>query len=208
MISPNRIIGSLTYRTREALRNNKEFIENLKKYKFSPNCFIDNEFSLWHYPGAPQEISLVQNDLNKAVINGESGSKYKFPSIFNFQSIRQHKEFDNNIIYYQLAFVARVESIWLTQTREAQTFDLLLRPVYLEFFNQIKKSGYFHLDYEITHDYYEIITTGEDKSKLIKDRYGDYIDAIEIHNLALKLKDTCKRDIDKIKKENDLVTKL
>lgn len=203
IISPNKIIGSLVYRTREALNNDASFMEIIKNYEFYPSCVYKDSFSLWHYPGTPNEISNVLIAMNK----GKEGSKLKFPSVFNFQSIRQNKNGNSLTIYYNLAFVAPVVSTWLTQEREEQVFKPILRPIYEEFFRQITKSGYFRSAYGfIPHDYYEVFTTGNNQDELIKGRYGDFIDAIEVHNIGLTIKRLCQKDLDTIEHENNLVT--
>ena len=65
---------------------------------------------------------------------------------------------------------------------------------------------YFNLGYGVpSHDYYEVFTTGGNSAQ-IKDMYGEYVDAIELHDLTIKIKPICMRDEVKILKENDLVT--
>lgn len=203
MISPNRIIGSLVYRTREALNANQDFILGLADYPFRDNCYIDGKFNLWHYPGTHNEISSVLREVGRH----PKGYRVKFPAILDYHAIRQHREGQDITIYYNLSIVASVISEWTTETREVEVFDKVLRPVYTEFMNQIQKSGYFRLPFGfVPHDCYEIFTTGKN-SEQIKDMYGDQIDAIELHNLALTLRSNlCEKDFQRIEKENAKVT--
>lgn len=203
IVSPNKIIGSLVYRTREALCENSNFIENLRKYDYHKNFLIKGKMSLWHYPGTNNEISNALLDIGKH----PKGVRLKFPSILNFQSIRQDKSSESVRISYNLAIVCIVRSEWTTEQREKQVFDCVLRPIYEEFINQINLCNYFQKDYGIPeHTYYEIFTTGGNSNE-IANRYGDYIDAIELHNLSLRLNPRlCMRDFDVIEKENELVT--
>lgn len=199
MISVNAIIGSLVYRTREALNKNAKFLHDIQNYAFVDNCMVDGRFSLWHYPGTMNEISNVLLNLDKHI----NGNLLKFPSFLNFQNIKQDKG-SETIIHYNLAIVAPVLSEWLTEEREYQTFELVLRPIYEEFIRQVSMSGFFNIDYGTPqHTYYEVFTTG-DSSGVMLERYGDNMDAIELHDLRLELKPRfCHEET--IKRENKLV---
>lgn len=200
-ISPNKIIGSLAYRTRVALDKDARFLNVLQQYFYSKSCYLDDlGFLLWYYPGTNNEISNALLEIGKH----PQGARLKFPAIFNFQPIRQEKRESATTIYYNLAIVGAVKSSWMTQEREEQVFRCVLRPIYNEFMKQIKNSGYFNLDYGTpSHTYYEIFTTGESAGEMIK-KYGDNIDAIELHNLALTLKpNICTDVIQRIESENE-----
>lgn len=200
-IAPTKIIGSIVYRTREALRGDSIFLSKLEEYNYHSNCFLNGLFSFWHFPGTGEEISRVVQKL------GESNlGCVKYPSLFNFHPIRQNIGKETTYTY-NLAFVSLTNSEWLTEEREEQVFAPLLRPLYNEFFNQVKRSGYFKLGFgDIPHECYEVFTTGNNQDELIQGRYGDYIDAIEVHNLSLTLKKLCDKDIERIELENKLVT--
>lgn len=206
ILSPNRIMGSLVYRTRLAMNRNKEFMTNLKRYSFHPNCLFGGEFHLWHFPGTHNEISQVLTS-----ISGLNAAKVKFPAILNYQSIKQNKaggSINEATIHYSLALVGLVDSNWTTEHREAEVFDLLLRPIYEEFIRQVRLSGYFSMGYNNfpDHDYYEIFTTGK-AGNPVNEQYGDYLDAIRIMNLALPLRSTlCDKDFRQIDDENNKVT--
>lgn len=204
IISPNKIMGSLVYRTREALNTNMRFINKAKEYEFAPDCFIGDKFSFWHYPGTQNEISTALISHNRI----SEGRKLKFPSLFNFQPIRQRRDGDSITVYYNLAFVAPVVSKWFTEEREREVFDPILRPVYETFMDQVNKSGYFIRDYGMypPHNYLEVFTTGENGGELVN-RYSEHIDAIEIHDMGLLLRKCYPDDVWKqIEKENSLVT--
>lgn len=202
IISPNKIIGSLTYRTRESLRKNNSFLKGLDKYQFRAELFNNELFNLWHIPGTFNEISNVFLELGKS-----EKFNLKYPAIFNINPIRQIKNGQTNTSYFNLILVAPVLSEWLTQQREEEVFTPLLRPIYDEFIKQVIKSGYF-IDFGIPqHEYYEVFTTGNTGGVLLE-KYGDHVDAIELHNLTLKLKNICGRDYDKIEYENNLVTEI
>lgn len=202
--SPNKIIGALVYRTRDALNKDASFLENASQYKFIPDSMHDGKMSLWHYPGTPDEISGMLNFMDK----NPNGNKLKFPAIFNYNTIRQSKSGQKVTLNYNLAIVGRVLNNWTTQQRETQLFDRLLRGIYKEFINQIKISGWFltELPYP-SHNYYEVFTTGGNQGILLEKKYGDFIDAIELHNLSLTLRtNLCEKDLKKIEEQNKLVT--
>lgn len=203
MFSPNKAIGSIVYRTREVLNNNTSFKEALRGYLYSPNCLVNDTFSLWHYPGTQNEISTALLKIGEHF----NGSKLKFPALLNFQTIRQDKSGNEIKLHYNLAIAGVVKSTWATEDREVELFDLLLRPIYEEFIKQIKQCGWFNVDYGVPpHSYYEVFTTGNNYSEL-QNVYGDYIDAIELHDLQLTVKQNlCDRDLKKISNENMLVT--
>jgi hypothetical protein len=196
-------MGSLVYRTREALRNNAKFLAALEEYPFTPDCFIDGKFSLWHYPGTHDEISGALLHIKE--------SQWKFPSLLNFQEVKEDVTAGKGDVYhYKLAFAALTVSEWLTEQRERYIFDLLLIPVYIEFMKQLKKSRYFVLSLQEfntmpNHVRYKVFTTGKSSEGII-DMYGDYADALEIHNLTLQTK-SCftNEELQQIEKENDLV---
>lgn len=114
-VSPNTIIGSLVWRTREALNRNAAFLDALAGYYYAPNCLVDGKFGFWHFPGTQAEISAVLLKLGEAV----NGSMLKFPAVLNFQSIRQQRKGDAVTLNYNLAIAGSVKSTWTTREREA-----------------------------------------------------------------------------------------
>jgi hypothetical protein len=71
MISPIDIIGSVVYRTREALNKNTAFLEEIKSYKYYDMISDDGKVQLWHYPGTTEEISdkwLAMQDLETSFL--------------------------------------------------------------------------------------------------------------------------------------------
>lgn len=206
MISPNKLIGSAVFRTMEALNGNTAFIEGARQYEFWPNCFKDGKLHLWHYPGTPNEIANILVQVGKLL----DGASLKFPAVLDYHPIRQRITMLGNrpvnMVHYNLAIIAPVRSNWTTEEREKYVFEPLLRPIYEEFVRQVKSSPAFHVGYAIPHDYYEVFTTGSSAQTVLQ-RYGDYIDAIELHNLALTIRPSlCSRDLEKLYEENDWVT--
>lgn len=194
IVSVNRLIGSLVDRTCLALNGNAGFKESLKGYAYSEDCFLDGNFLLHYYPGTNTELS------NLFLLMGKGGG-VKFPGVLNFQSVRQERTGSDVTLYYNLAFVGSVLSEWTTEERESEVFDLLLRPVYEEFMKQLESCEYFDQGYGgMCYDYYEVFSTGGSSSRLknrygssvrvgeLHDFYGDYVDAIELHDLKVRVR--------------------
>lgn len=209
MISPNKILGALVYRTREALNNNEAFMSALTQYPYHTNCLFDGKFHLWHIVGTHGEIA---NKLNS--IQGENAPKVKFPAFLDFVPIRQSISGLEVTMNYNIAISGTIDKVWGTETREAKAFDVLLRPIYEEFMNQVKLSGFFNLPAEVNptiynskprHTKIEVFTTGNTSSFL--NMYGEYVDAIELHDMSLTLKrNLCKKDFEVIEEQNMKVT--
>jgi hypothetical protein len=203
IFSVNKAIGAAVYRTREALNGNKAFLKALESYEYCHNSLYDGEFHLWHYPGTYAEIA-------RCIID-QTNSRYKFPAILNFLPVREitRRVGGDTIVSVSvnLAIVASTLSDWLTEQREPQTFDLVLRPIYDEFLRQIGMTRYFETGYgDIPHTKYEVFTTGGNQGALVK-TWGEHVDAIEIHDLELILNPKlCEEDYAQMVEDNYLLT--
>ena len=206
-MTPNEIIGSLVYRTCGALNGNASFMEAVKGYYYSPALVNDGVFHLWHFPGTAQEISHVFQYLSK---DTQIGSMLKFPAILNFQGVIQEHNVQGTgltILRYNLAIITPVRSEWTTQQREEQAYKLVLRPIEREFIRQIQSFRHFQKqmgDYSYTSLY--VPTTGKALNSVMKIMYGDFIDAIEMPNLVIKVLKTCDGMSDIIIEESRKVT--
>lgn len=205
--SSNEIMGSLIYRTSQALNKNQKFIDAIKKYRYWPAIVNDDKFHLWHFPGTQQEISQSFQELGKDSING---SKLKYPAILSFQGIYEEHEFTQGVTLkrYNLAIVAPVLSDWTTQQREEQVYKLVLRPIEEELIRQIESCEYLQTPvgrFPYVSAY--IPTTGNALNSVMKVQYGDFIDAIEFPNFTLKaLNSVCTTMSNKIIDESKKVT--
>lgn len=208
ILSVNKIIGSAVYRTREILNKDQSFIDGLSKYNytdvnFANDCLFDDKFHLWYYPGTPEEISTILNQLNKIT----EGQKLKFPAIFNYNTFKQTKTDKGTIVSLNLAIVARTFTEWTTGERDNKVFDTVLRPVYEALVKSLKRPYIRWADGFInpTHDYYEVFTTGQNK-EVVENQYTDHLDAIELHNLRLVISEgDCERYKEEIEREYNLV---
>lgn len=206
--SATKLIGAAVWRTMQALNRDEAFLHAIQQYEFWLNCCDrDGALHLWHYPGTPNEIANVLVNIGKRI----DGASLKFPAVLDFLPIRQMKDSRTDgkaadRITYNLAIVAPVRREWLSETRERYVFEPLLRPIYNEFVRQLKRMSAFITGYDMPHDYYEVFTTGG-SAETVAQRYGDYIDAIEIHDLTLTVApNLCDRDLMQLYKENDLVS--
>lgn len=203
MISPTQIMGSLVYRTGEALNRNRTFMSGLSAYRYYENCVVDGVFNLWHYPGTYNEISNILLTIGEH----PNGSLIKFPAMLNYQASRQERGAKSTIYHYNMAIAASTSGEWTTQERDTNVFEPLLRPVYNEFIRQVKQAEYLSLPYGTPpHNTYEVFTTG-DSEGIVAKQYGEHVDALEIHDLALTVKaDAACRWEDTIKLENEFFT--
>lgn len=205
--SSNDIMGSLIYRTSQALNKNKGFIADIKKYRFWPALVNNEKLHLWHFPGTQQEISQVFQSLGEDSING---SILKFPAIMSFQGVYEEHEYNPGITIkrYNLAIVAPVLSGWTTQEREAQVYKLVLRPIEDELIRQIESCEYFQTPvgrFPYVSAY--IPTTGKALNSIMKIQYGDFIDAVEFPNFSLRsMNSICEAMSNKIIEESKKVT--
>ena len=195
------VVGSLVYRTREALNANPAFLLGLAGYPFldtRQGCGI----GFWHYPGTQGEISGILNAAS------EITSQWQYPSLMDLQPVRQRRTAGHTALRLNLVFAAPVAGQWTTEERERLVFDPLLRPLYREFMRQVDRSGYFipdGYDDPYPHEMYENFATGGDDG-VIMERYGNYLSAIEVHNLELKLSnELCDDQVGRILCENALV---
>jgi len=210
MISPNKIIGSLVFRTREALNKNNAFLEKIKSYNFYDLVSDKGNVHLWHYPGTPEEISEKFQQMQDI-----RTSKYKYPAVFNYQNVKQQFGVNKGFINmtFNLAFVVPTDSEWGTPTREKLVFDMILRDIYAEFINQIKrfnvvrKSRIINVPMDnIKHDRYDVFTTGKSITSALDYLYCDFMDAIQIINLNLSIySEICDEDIKQIEMESEKV---
>jgi hypothetical protein len=203
-MTPNEIIGSLVYRTNEALNKNAGFLEAIKGYYYYPAVVHDGRLHLWHFPGTGQEISQVFQTLSG---HSMTGSKLKFPGLLNYQAVIQDHGASATVMRYNLAIVAPVLSEWTTQQREEQVYKRVLKPVEDEFINQIELFPHIQTPtgrFPYVSAY--IPTTGSALNSIMKIQYGDFIDAVELPSLSIKVLETCRSMSKKITEESEKVT--
>jgi hypothetical protein len=203
MIYPNEIIGSLVYRTREALNKNSAFRQGLNGYPLQPSI-TDSEgnVNFWHYAGTFAEIS--EKYLNMADF---ASCRVKFPAVFNYQAVRETTDKDGTVtLEYNLVFVTAVKPEWQTETRTDKVWKPVLSPIYEEFMRQVKRSGFFALNPGgIPHTLYRIPTTGRSITENVRLIYADYMDAYQLSGLRLKVRNICEKDLLLIASENKKV---
>jgi hypothetical protein len=203
-MTPNEIIGSLIYRTAQALNGNSGFMSAIGKYKYYTTITHNDVFHLWHYPCTGQEVSHVFQYLGK---DSMTGAKMKFPSVINYQGVIQEHASGYTTMRFNLAIVAPVLSEWTTQQREEQAYKLVLKPVEDEFIRQITKAAYIQSPvgkFPYTSVY--VPTTGQALNSMMKIMYGDFLDAVELPAFTVKVLPVCKKYEDVIIEENKKVT--
>ncbi|MDR0575641.1 MAG: hypothetical protein LBG96_16740 [Tannerella sp.] len=202
-MTANEIIGSLVYRTNNALNRNSRFLTELKGYRYYPAIVSDDKLHLWHFCGTGLEISQAFQVLP----NDSAIGSLKFPAVMNFQGVLQGHYSGYTVCRYNLAIVAPVFQDWTTQEREEQVYKKVLKPIEDEFIRQISRFPHFqnpvgNFPYNSTY----IPTTGNALNSVMKVRYGDYIDVIELPNLSIKVLSACDGMSDLIVSESKKVT--
>ena len=203
-VSPVKLIGSLVYRTQEALNKNERFLEQIRQYEFYDAITTGGKLHLWHYPGTVEEISnefLTFDDFKKC--------RLRFPAVFNYQGTRQRKGDKNGLtsIFFNLAFVTQTASGWNTDRQDNEVYDLVLRDICAEFLRQAKRYPYLFLTTpEPPCELYDGFLNEEETAKRVSELYHDYLCAIQVTGLQLPVKSLCVQEVMKIKEESDKVT--
>jgi hypothetical protein len=164
-----------------------------------------NGLHLWHYPGTSVEISHRFQYLSTTY--PKVGEKLKFPAILNFQSVVCEHASGFTTMRFNLAIVTLVKSEWTTQQREKWAYKLVLKPIEDEFIRQITQFRYFQNPmgrYPYTSVY--VPTTGRALNSVMKTQYGDFLDAIELPNLTIKVLESCNTKSNEIIEESKKVT--
>jgi len=203
-MTPNEIIGSLIYRTNNALNGNAKFLQAIRQYEYYPALLHDDRLHLWHFPGTANEISDVFQELSKSTL---FGAKLKFPAILNFQSVIQEHQKDFTVMRINLAIITPVLDEWTTQVREEQAYKLVLKPIEDEFIRQVQRFRHFQIPtghYPYVSAY--VPTTGKALNSVMKFMYGDFVDAIELPNFTIKVLKTCEDMSEIIESESIKVT--
>ena len=83
----------------------------------------------------------------------------------------------------------------------------MLKPIENEFIRQVKLFRHFqHPIGEFRYISTYIPTTGNALNSTMQERYGDYIDAIELQNMTIKVLKTCNSMSEIIESESNKVT--
>ena len=156
---------------------------------------------MWHYPGTKNEIENALNNMSFVT------NRWQYPAMLDIQPNRQVFGGDFMEVVYDLAIASWVSKDWSTEERDRYLFATLLRPIYEEFMRQIARCEYLVIESwdDMRHDYWENFATGGEQG-VILESYGNYISAIELHDLNLKISNNlCQTDIDRIISESDAV---
>ena len=219
MVSHLAVIGALIYRTREALNKRRkgeattDFYKGVShNYKYWDTLFCEEDkMHLWHFAGTEQEITTTLETLAKG--HGTLGAKLTFPCIFNYQSVYEHHGLTGSEGFVQLdlnlAIACPVDSNWTAEQRDRIAHKWVLEPIYDEFINQARKSGWFRfaMDEGFKFTRMKVFAVGTSFRMAIKNQYGWYIDVIQIGNFKPMLNSNlCEDEIKKIEHEATLVT--
>lgn len=136
--------------------------------------------------GPADEMKQGLADLSKSDHRAE---KWPFVGLFRpYDTISGRGEYDSVRITLLIAMFTTPD--WKSRDRQTNNFEPILLPIYRELMRQIRRSKFFVVmdpardmpHRMIEHDYFGR-KRGDDRNKL----FHDYVDAIEIRDLELKL---------------------
>lgn len=145
-----------------------------------------------HYEhGHPVEIDNILQAWSKTPTN----SAEKYPMIALLQDFDERRGRDNYImadVGLELLIATMTKPDLTANQRMAVTFVPVLYPIYHQFLESVAKSGYFAnlTPTTIKHTKTDRMFWGRTKNAA----FGDYVDAIHIQNLNLRIKNiNCKK---------------
>ena len=139
-----------------------------------------------HYEhGHPKEIDNVLQAWGKTPDN----SREKYPLLALFQDFDEKKGTDNWVeseVSLELIIATWTDPNYTASKRMAASFAPTLYPLYLAFLESVAKSGYFMevSKHKIEHTKTDRMFWGRSNNAV----FGDYVDAIHIQNLQLRVK--------------------
>ncbi len=139
-----------------------------------------------HYEhGHPFEIDNILQSWEKTPAN----SAVKYPLIALFQDFEEIAGTGAGImaeVKLELIIATMTKPEYNASQRMCYSFIPILYPIYKQFIKSVHKSGYFMVkgEYDIKHTKTDRMFWGKNKAAA----FGDYVDAIHITNLELKVK--------------------
>lgn len=139
-----------------------------------------------HYEhGHPLEIDNIMQAWEKTPVN----SAVKYPMIALFQDFDEAKGTQSGLmseVKLELIIATMTRPNYNASQRMCYSFIPILYPVYKQFLNSIAKSGYFTVTAanQIKHTKTDRMFWGKNKSAA----FGDFVDAVHIQGLELKVK--------------------
>lgn len=135
--------------------------------------------------GHPMEINNVLQAWGKTPDN----SAIKYPLIALFQDFDESRGTDTGLMCearFELIIATWTDPKWTADERMCYTFIPTLYPIYDEFIKSVARSGYFLIRnfQNIPHTKTDRMYWGRNNNSV----FGDYVDAVHIQNLTLKIK--------------------
>ena len=135
--------------------------------------------------GHPMEINNVLQAWGKKPENSE----IKYPLIALFQDFDEERGTNTGImaeVSLELIITTRTDPKFTADERMCKTFIPILYPLYDQFIQSLSRSGYFLIRNfsQIKHTKTDRMYWGRNNNAV----FGDYVDAVHIQNLELKIK--------------------
>jgi len=174
---------------------NSEYLCDGKKYNYQIVQTVGSYTEIPHYTlGKPTDIMFYNSSYIEfeQILELIKDKAYKFPLIF----------VDANKVEWSMTGAIRECTLgriiiatncnpeWTTDIRDFQNFDTILRPLVNTFFDSLDRFGY--TIYETKREWKEWKFFGkEGENGSTGNLFSDFVDAIEIKNLKLTLKNKC-----------------
>lgn len=172
-----------------ALAAGAKFVANELEALEDKDCVVDVNYLKGHRLEVVNAIKTMDKDPNQRPL--------KFPLIALFTDIdvqyNRYQDYDG--VTLSMVIAHRTSKDYSTEEREVKVFDPFLRPLFNRFFNELYSSSIFVIDDEDK----DIKVRGIErfywgKTGLYGNTGGifqEYVDAIEINNLDLKIHKIC-----------------
>jgi hypothetical protein len=166
----------------------------MSKYKpivdiFSDIIFgINAEMECEYLHGHPLEIINILSEKS-----ANSRFKYeKYPLIALFQDFKENVTITGRTVNLNILIITESKAVWNAPERYLNTFNPVLYPLWDLLIKNIKRSKYIDNKMELTYDKTDRLFWGKQGLYGTEANiFNDFIDAIEIENLKLEIKETC-----------------
>lgn len=153
-----------------------------------------NEYDIQYIHGHPEEVIETLKTLSLS--NTTSDKKYPLIALFqDFEEVRGNLNYYSSI-NLNLIIAINTRKELKARERYEKNFNKYLLPIYFNFLKCLYNCGYFAIQNlnEIEHTKIDRLFWG--RQPLMQNvTFSDYIDAIEIKNLKLKVKYLCNNKI-------------
>jgi hypothetical protein len=184
------IIGEVTQATSDAIQpSGKTLLETIRQNEIDAT----GKSLIQQIRYSKSSFDELIETLFQADKSGEERFK-KYPLVHLIQDIVTERGSD--LGFYgtpnlNIVFIHQTQQAFKTQERDDKVFKPVLWPLYVEFMEQLKRSAWIMDTWQVTGEFrHRVIKRafwGNRQLKSSENILNDYVDAIEIQNLAVKI---------------------